>query len=110
MVATGNGESCAYRTRRGLSCAVGCLIPDAKYHRGIEGKDVRFILAEDKDLLGFKVSPGKLVLLEALQDVHDEGYCFNDDESMLLDYWVSRLIRVAEAHGLKTTVLEQFND
>jgi len=32
-----DGTSCLYRSPKGLSCAIGCLIPDEKYHARLEG-------------------------------------------------------------------------
>lgn len=34
------GNSCRYRTTDGMSCAVGCLIPDSAYNPGAEGASV----------------------------------------------------------------------
>lgn len=35
-----NGETCAYRGDDGLTCAVGCLIPDEQYRTTFEGMGV----------------------------------------------------------------------
>ncbi len=31
---------CAYRSKDGLSCAAGCLIPDSEYHSNMEGRTI----------------------------------------------------------------------
>lgn len=31
---------CLYRTKDGLKCAIGCLIPDSKYDKEFEGKSI----------------------------------------------------------------------
>lgn len=35
-----NGANCRYRSNDGLSCAVGCLIPDSCYDPGMENQTV----------------------------------------------------------------------
>lgn len=60
------GNSCRYRTEGGLMCAVGCLISDAEYKRGMEGMGVehmqhRYEVLQDLD------PP----FLAEMQDTHD---------------------------------------
>lgn len=58
---------CMYRSPDGLSCAIGCLIPDDKYRADMEGLAVDE-LAKHFDL-GF--ATGNMPLLRHLQALHD---------------------------------------
>ena len=60
---------CAYRGNDGMECAIGCLIPDALYNRGMEARIVAdmMLFPGIPDLLG----EANIDLLEALQLVHD---------------------------------------
>jgi len=62
-------KDCAYRGEGGLSCAVGCLIPDERYRRSWEGQGV-----ENEDIKGLLCGElgHDLRLLQDLQGVHDE--------------------------------------
>ena len=66
---------CKYRTDSGLSCAVGCLIPDEIYSSKIEGGDITDLPANIlTSLIGLQYTEGwseKLHLLEKLQAIHD---------------------------------------
>ena len=67
--------SCQYRSYRGLSCAVGCLMTDDMYSHTLEGESVR--AAEVVEALApiIGVSPRhrakKIDLLHRLQGIHD---------------------------------------
>ena len=64
--------SCVYRSPTGLKCAVGCLIEDQFYSRGLEGLDVRTDVIENVlKLSGVPITEEVLKLLEELQKVHD---------------------------------------
>lgn len=39
------GDQCHYRTHKGNMCAVGCLIPDTIYRKGLEGRPVTSFFA-----------------------------------------------------------------
>lgn len=58
--------SCRYRTKDGLMCAVGCLITDAEYERGMEGRGVEAIMAAYEVLQDLDPP-----LLAEMQDTHD---------------------------------------
>lgn len=60
------GGECMYRAPNGLSCAVGCLIPDEEYYPRIEG-----LLADELINLNC-LNKLNLYMLERLQFVHDE--------------------------------------
>ena len=65
---------CKYRTSSGLSCAVGCLIPDEMYTNKIENMNVaRLPLNIIKPIVGVQRDKVeiKLELLENLQEIHD---------------------------------------
>ncbi len=79
--------SCQYRSKEGLKCAVGCLIPDKLYEPIMEGNMVDgllrdfhslspFLLAED---LSYKDGLG---LLENLQYMHDNALTLNWPEEL----------------------------
>lgn len=77
------GAPCMYRTPEGLSCAVGCLIPEDLYDKSIEGIAV-FSLIHEVDtanrelfnnilttILGEDSYQDKLGLCNLLQYIHD---------------------------------------
>lgn len=86
-----NGIECAYRGQNGLSCAVGCLIPDDAYHQGLEG--LTATAKSIQDGLPFSVN---VDLLQRLQDVHD---------TTEPPVWRNRLRDLAQDYDLKVTVL-----
>lgn len=73
----GHVPTCAYRDGNGLSCAVGCLIPDSNYSDAMEGKDVWQVLYLYPEVLGFKATDHERALLSELQSIHD-GYDLNE--------------------------------
>lgn len=64
------GGTCKYRGANGKMCAVGCLIPDNQYTRGLE------FLAPDHDELRDILSQFTLnfPLLKTLQSIHDQEH------------------------------------
>lgn len=70
-----DGE-CVYRSKNGLKCAVGCLIPDENYNRYMEGRTVRELVKDSSDCPRdcLDLFTTHLDLLEDLQQVHDEGW------------------------------------
>jgi hypothetical protein len=58
--------TCAYRGQRGLTCAVGCLIPDDEYDTELEEKNAAAIVSQVPALHGVSVR-----LLGRLQSIHD---------------------------------------
>ena len=66
------GLYCVYRSNSGLKCAVGCLIEDQFYSRGLEGQYVRTNVIESVlKLSGVPITEEVLKLLEELQRLHD---------------------------------------
>lgn len=70
-----DGEICMYRSKEGLKCAIGCLIPDDEYSVELEGYQVSVIQSGlYKSLLSKKtldMFQNNLTLLKHLQDIHD---------------------------------------
>ena len=93
------GTYCAYRNPEGLSCAIGCLIPDNLYSDVIEGCGVGSHAREKKTAIlvifnqsGLTMgSPSIVGFLECLQAIHDE---------VPPDGWERRLDMLAQEHGL----------
>jgi len=73
-------KSCAYRTDDGLSCAVGCLIPDDLYKKYFEGLSVFSLVRYISNMEGYESLYSFLEknnpLLQALQAMHD-GFGFS---------------------------------
>jgi hypothetical protein len=74
-------EGCKYRTREGLKCAVGMLIPDSEYSPSMEGKR--------PSELGFTETD----FLDQVQLWHDFHLTYELLKINLLD-------QIAERHGL----------
>ncbi len=79
---------CAYRGVGGLKCAIGCLIPDDRYHAGLEGEsatspEVKLALGDVYNNSG--PCPG--FLIDLLQQCHDR---------YLPDQWAARLDKIAD--------------
>ena len=65
-----DGGKCKYRATDGSKCAVGCLIPDARYYSELEGHGPIYLLAEGA-LPGIEAFHGSF--LAELQEAHDGG-------------------------------------
>ena len=94
MLAQGEDGSCFYRRTVGgrvRKCAVGCLIPKAKYSKEIEGRSISSIysLPAMRELFA-EVDGG---FLEEVQTLHDA-------ESVDADDFVAHLDELAEDFGL----------
>lgn len=63
-------ESCAYRGKNGLKCAIGVLIPDNQYTKGLEGKLVAEILARNLVPALKGISPQLLMELQTTHDMY----------------------------------------
>lgn len=77
---------CRYRTKDGLMCAVGCLIADAEYERGMEGMGVEAMMAAYEVLQDLDPP-----FLAEMQDTHDAR-----DPS----HWEARFADTAARYGL----------
>jgi hypothetical protein len=85
---------CVYRNPDGLSCAVGCLIPDSEYLEGFEDNNVRSLLRRDSKFRPSEVLKPFTVLLTNLQHVHDMN---------APAYWEDRFRALAERRVLDYT-------
>lgn len=78
-------------------CAIGCLIPDNKYSREIEGFGITHLL----EFLKLKYYNALIEsLLSDLQNLHDHTS---------VDSWLYELKLIAENYELNTLVLERCN-
>ncbi len=105
-----NSAICRYKTKKGLKCAIGCLIPDELYDPDIEGRTVNMIISSGepsektlklKSIL-YQVLGGTLLL---------EDYLFLIELQQIHDFiqpskWKSRLIEFAESHSLQINASE----
>ena len=95
-VASAIKEICQYRTEDGLKCAVGAIIPDRYYNKGMEGQRVGQLKYELPEY--FKNSTE---LLSALQELHDDKANWHDTMMMQDAFDV-----VAHAFNLDTTYVK----
>jgi hypothetical protein len=70
---TDERDDCAYRGQGGLSCAVGCLIPDELYSPEFEYRQVRKLPLDVLEACGVDLDKfsEQLRLLAMLQTIHD---------------------------------------
>jgi len=97
-----NGYSCRYRTEEGLTCAVGCLIPEELYTGNIEGASAPdaakgFYLDGAEGFLHaifvkLGIGSESAGLLGRLQGIHDK---------MSEHRWEEHLNQLAASMGLK---------
>jgi hypothetical protein len=85
-------DSCAYRGQDRTKCAAGCLIPDDRYDRKMEGFPVSAIrlfreISNDEN---------SVLLLADLQRCHDV---------LFPDRWKQELMSIAEVYGLDASIL-----
>ena len=80
---------CVYRNDRGDKCAIGILIPDASYNKGMEGQPFTAFFPEVKSW------ECDINLLDELQCLHDD---FRVNE------WESQFEAIAEAYKLTMPV------
>ena len=88
------GMACAYRGANGLKCAIGCLIPDARYRPSFEERTV----GEPEILAAAGLTASQERLAEALQRVHDIWEP---------DAWSHRLTRLAGEFGLDPAIVQE---
>lgn len=87
-------EGCAYRGEGGTMCAIGCLIPDDLYRKGMEGKHAQFVLRtwpELNKIIGAEDGRDYNFLL-ALQRIHDRRQP---------EAWLNELTDFARAYDLE---------
>ncbi len=82
----GDDMMCAYRGVNGMMCAVGCLIPDEKYTRGIETQPVNFL---KEDLFPDMPVDDSMfwTMLRQLQKIHDDKSVVSWNSELNILYW-----------------------
>jgi len=91
---------CLYRGKDGLKCAIGCLIPNKLYDKGMEDNSVDELLTKWPKLNKlFEINSKRWVLdfLEELQLIHDQSHP---------NSWRNKLAELAEQHELSDAVLK----
>ena len=100
--------NCRYRTFEGLSCGVGCLIPDEDYDARMEGYTIRE-LSETRTLwmrpirqaLGPLNAPSRVEFLVRLQRAHDNALGGG------IESWRAEMRRIARNYRLSDAVLDK---
>lgn len=92
---------CMYRGPNGSKCAVGVLIPDKLYRRGMETCTINGLLDDEEFVLPAWMAENR-ELLWALQCVHDQHEAWGSSMAMR-----SKLRAVAEVHGLDAAALDR---
>ena len=72
---------CAYRTKDGLKCAAGVLIPDELYSSDMERKPFSILVSKFESLQTiFDIKDTKILgMIQHLQDAHDMRYHWSKD-------------------------------
>lgn len=105
-----NDYMCAYRAPDGKRCAIGCLIPDHLYDRGIEGLGINGIYDKRHEtghrsaIMAF-FEGVDLRLLHSLQVVHDNT--FGDDAQDFVKSFHKLMRRVAEQYDLDASIIDK---
>lgn len=95
------GRVCLLRGDYGRKCALGHLIPDEAYFRGMEGQPRWYALLA----LGEQDTCGPVALfLDKLRDAHDNAARFDHD---FVPGFRRRARELARNHDLSTTVLDE---
>jgi len=81
-----DGDGCAYLSKDGLKCAVGCLLEEGEYYPEMESKNVDGL----RDLLPGRLR-GHTDLLTSLQLIHDAHPVAD---------WPRQLRELSESQGL----------
>lgn len=92
--------TCMYRTHIGLSCAVGCLIPDSEYAPEFEEQTIDGIFDDIPSLSGVSRP-----LLAQMQEWHDIWH--RELPTPFEKAFESELHDLAAAYNLSTTVLDE---
>jgi hypothetical protein len=97
--------NCLYRNAGGLKCAIGCLIPDAKFVASMEGPlssyNTKLIKALQEEL--GDISADDFNFLRKLQTIHD-GHNHKSPTNL----WPSLLTELGKTHKLKTSAIKKF--
>jgi hypothetical protein len=93
-----SGVGCVYRTKEGLRCAAGCLIPDDLYDPRMDNRDQGGGSVRRSGLVQEALKKERirdLGFVFQLQEIHDMSSPFR---------WEERLRNLAESEGLKWNV------
>jgi hypothetical protein len=99
-------EMCLYRGPEGAKCAVGHLIPDRQYRKGMDadsGLPVEQLMLEY--FPAYSEDTDKLYFLKHLQMAHDGAASEFDDE--FVDEFIRRVTSVYHNHKLDMTTLSK---
>lgn len=97
---------CCYRTKTGLKCAIGALIPDKLYARRIEGMTISGLLNNFPAMCNEAgLYNCRMDLLSSLQRAHDDFHGYSG--APFLPYIWEALRKVAKTHKLDVSVLEE---
>lgn len=104
------GELCKYRMEDecGLvtKCAVGCLIPEDRYHPDFEDGVPAGQLVVTGVLDGIVEDTHDMKrYLETLQSIHDANVVFNSEPSKWIEEFKEDMYRLAEGQGFNTEVM-----
>ena len=91
------GKRCAYRSRDGLKCAIGCLIPDEIYSPNIESYSVCHHRVMNL-LKKVGISEYQIEFLIKLQTVHDDHPARS---------WKKQLANIANCYKIPTKALDE---
>ena len=96
-VGPGDNAMCKYRADDGLSCAIGCLIPDELYVKKLEGKEVSHRIVREVLKKVDIINEGRF--LGQFEEMHDYYPPFQ---------WPRYLIEIADKYKLNTDVVTNF--
>jgi hypothetical protein len=97
---TRESGQCMYRGPDGSKCAVGVLIPNKLYRKGMEMRTIIGLLDDEEVVLPAWMAENR-ELLWALQCVHDQHEAWGSSMTMRL-----KLRTEAVAHGLDDAILD----
>lgn len=113
--ALGKNYFYAYKTKDGLKCAIGCLIPDNLYDPKIEGLTIRDIMEISSQILFSKnILEFKNILETELGPLNNDDLIFLKDLQLIHDFffpdtWKKKLENLAKSSNLVFELKENKN-
>ena len=93
----GDHTDCLYRDPNGNMCAIGCLIPDDKYTKDIEGENMHVLANKIGEVIPIITDASdEESFLQDLQDIHDDR---------LVESWPDALEKFAQEYNLATHMI-----
>lgn len=89
--------NCLYRSKNGLKCAAGHIIPDELYHTEYEGTTFE-CLNDTINLLDFDRE--QVQLIASLQSIHDSNTMFYEVRQRWFPIWKENMAKYANENGL----------